>query len=72
MFKLYVFISKEQFWPSPSDKLTIQMLSNLSKLVSEFSSHSGHCTVEVVSDNLTSSHLANELENPTSLWKRDS
>lgn len=41
------------------------MLSNLSELVSEFSSDTGHCTVEVMADNLSSSHLVNELESPT-------
>lgn len=40
------------------------MLSNLSELVSEYSSDTGHYTVEVIADNLSSSHLANELESP--------
>lgn len=48
------------FWP---DKPTNLMLSNLSELVREFSSDTGHCIVEVMTDNLSGSYLGNELEN---------
>lgn len=41
------------------------MLSNLTELVSEFSSDTGHCTVEVMADKISSWHLASELESPT-------
>lgn len=47
------------------------MLSNLSELVSEFPSDTGHCGVEVMADNLSSSHLANELEKIYTVCEND-